>query len=167
MLFESLNVCVCERVCVWVSVCVCVCVCVCELVCVCERERERERVCVCVCVCACVHVCVCVQEVSLIPYAKSQPEIMRDNKWTSLWKELRQQQYCIVIVLVMDHNIKVKLRRKAFASCWRHWLCVRAALCWMKWILQYVVPYQSVTFDVTSEWLTNGISPESPITFEC
>ncbi len=29
------------------------------------------------------------------------------------------------------------------------------------------VPYQSVTFDVTSEWLTNGISPESPITFEC
>ncbi len=21
--------------------------------------------------------------------------------------------------------------------------------------------------DVTSEWLTNGISPESPITFEC
>ncbi len=30
-----------------------------------------------------------------------------------------------------------------------------------------MVPYQSVTFDVTSEWLTNGISPESPITFEC
>ncbi len=27
------------------------------------------------------------------------------------------------------------------------------------------VPYQSVTFDVTSEWLTIWISPESPITF--
>ncbi len=32
---------------------------------------------------------------------------------------------------------------------------------------KYNIPYQSVTFDVTSEWLTNGISPESPITFEC
>ncbi len=31
----------------------------------------------------------------------------------------------------------------------------------------FTVPYQSVTFDVMSVWLTNGISPESPITFEC
>ena len=63
---NSLNACVCVRVCVCVCVWMCACVCACMHACVCVRAcmhvcvRVRACGCVHVCVCACVHVCVCV-----------------------------------------------------------------------------------------------------------
>ena len=65
---NSLNACVCVRVCVCVCVDVCMCVCVraCMHVCVCVRACMcvcvcvRVDVCMCVCVRACMCVCVCV-----------------------------------------------------------------------------------------------------------
>ncbi len=68
---------------------------------------------------------------------------------------------------LLIHSYGISKWPLSFAQLWLKfndiknvtWLVIKAH------VIQ--VPYQSVTFDVTSEWLTNGISPESPITFEC
>ena len=93
---NSLNACVCVRVCVcvcvWMCACVCacghacMCVCACVHACVCACACVWMCACVCVCVRACVCVCVCVCVHACVQVKKEERCIGRELKGNAVTK---------------------------------------------------------------------------------